>query len=135
VRELAIAALQLQPDITVLFAGNNWNRFKPLPAELPEIDEALLKEGIAGVKRIREIQIERNSRRLVHDIATAYESSGVPFLWIIPEFNLGDWQDSNYECTTSGQRLKPGMAQLVRRSADEFCAMEILSTPENLPTE
>jgi hypothetical protein len=105
VRELAIAALQLQPDVTILFAGNNWNRFKPLPSELPEIDEALLKEGIAGVKRIRETQIERNSRRLVHDIATAYESSGVPFLWIIPEFNLGDWQDS----ITNAPRLGKGL--------------------------
>src|SRR5215213_1189234 len=105
VSELAIAALQLQPDVTILFAGNNWNRFKPQPSELTEIDEALSKEGIAGAKRIRETQIERNSRRLVHDIATAYESSGVPFLWIIPEFNLGDWQDS----ITNAPRLGKGL--------------------------
>jgi len=41
VSELAIAALQLQPDVTILFAGNNWNRFKPQPSELTEVDEAL----------------------------------------------------------------------------------------------
>src|SRR5215510_8007056 len=80
VSELAIAALQLQPDIVILFAGNNWNVSDPRPCELAEIDEALAKEGIPGAKRICETQIKRNARRMITDIATAYERSGVPFV-------------------------------------------------------
>jgi hypothetical protein len=94
VKELALSALQLQPDITIIFAGNNWNISDPRPSELTQIDEALSKEGIAGAKRICETQIERNARRVVNDIAAAYESSGVPLIWIIPEFNLADWHDA-----------------------------------------
>jgi hypothetical protein len=105
VRELAIAALQLQPDIAVIFAGNNWNVSEPRASELTEIDEALSKEGIAGAKRICEKQIERNARRIVNDIASAYETAGVPLVWIIPEFNLGDWHDP----ITNAPRLSAGM--------------------------
>jgi len=105
VRELAIAALQLQPDIAVIFAGNNWNVSEPRPSELTEIDDALLKDGIAGAKRICDQQIERNARRIVDDIASAYESSGVPLVWIIPEFNLRDWQDP----ITNAPRLGAGL--------------------------
>ena len=105
VRELAIAALQLQPDIAVIFAGNNWNVSEPRPSELTEIDDALLKDGIAGAKRICDQQIERNARGIVDDIASAYESSGVPLVWIIPEFNLRDWQDP----ITNAPRLGAGL--------------------------
>jgi hypothetical protein len=105
VRELAIDALQLQPDITIIFAGNNWNISDPRPSELTEIDEALSKEGIAGVKRICETQIEQNARRVVNDIASAYKSSGVALIWIIPEFNLADWHDP----ITNAPRLGKGL--------------------------
>ena len=105
VRELAIAALQLQPDVTIIFAGNNWNVSEPRASELTEIDEALSKEGIAGAKRICEKQIERNARRVVNDIASAYENADVPLVWIIPEYNLGDWHDP----ITNAPRLSAGL--------------------------
>ena len=105
VRELAITALQLEPDMAIIFAGNNWNSSEPRASEITEIDEALAKEGIAGAKRICETQIERNARQIVNDIASAYESSGVPLVWIIPEFNLGDWHDP----ITNAPRLGKGL--------------------------
>lgn len=105
VRELAISALKLEPDVVVIFAGNNWNVSEPQPSELTEIDDALLKDGIAGAKRICDQQIERNARRIVDDIASAYENSGVPLVWIIPEFNLRDWQDP----ITNAPRLGAGL--------------------------
>jgi hypothetical protein len=93
VRELAISALQLEPDIAIIFAGNNWGVSTPRFADIAEIDDALSKEGMAGAKRISDEQISRHGRRVVRDIATAYEKKGVPLVWIIPEFNLGDWRD------------------------------------------
>jgi hypothetical protein len=93
VREMAIGALQLEPDIAIIFAGNNWGVAPPLFADIAEIDAALSREGMAGAKRISDEQIARHGRQVVCDIATAYEKKGVPLVWIIPEFNLGDWRD------------------------------------------
>ena len=121
VRELAIAALQLQPDIAVIFAGNNWNVSEPRPSELTEIDDALLKDGIAGAKRICDQQIERNARRIVDDIASAYESSGVPLVWIIPEFNLRDWQDPITNAPRLGAGLNREWLSLLEEARSSLC--------------
>ena len=93
IREVAINALQMEPDVAIIFAGNNWYLMDPLPSEIAEIDAAISKHGIAGVKQTVEAQIARTSRRVVSDICAAYESKGVPLVWIIPEFNLRDWHD------------------------------------------
>ncbi len=93
VREWAIGALQLEPDIAIIFAGNNWGVSSPRFADIAEIDDALSSEGMAGAKRISDEQIARHGRDVVCDIAAAYKKKGVPLIWIIPEFNLGDWRD------------------------------------------
>jgi hypothetical protein len=93
IREVALSALQLEPDIAIIFAGNNWTVSNPQPSEIPEIVEALNNDGITGLKRIMEQQIARNSRRVANDIALAYESHGVPLIWLVPEYDLVDWRD------------------------------------------
>jgi len=93
IKHLAVSALQLEPDITILFAGNNWGVAFPGTSDIAQLDEALTREGMAGVKRVAEMQITRIARRIINDIASAYESKGVPLVWIIPEFNLADWRD------------------------------------------
>jgi hypothetical protein len=93
VRELAIEALQLEPDLVIIFSGNNWTVFTPpQPSEIAQIAAVMSKEGIGGAKRLAEDQLARNARRIVKDVASAYESRGVPLVWIIPEFNLDDWR-------------------------------------------
>jgi len=91
--ELAINALQLEPDIAVIFAGNNWCISEPSPSGVAEIDEAIAKHGIAGTKRVIDAEIASTARRIVREISAAYESKGVPLVWIIPESNLRDWHD------------------------------------------
>ncbi len=93
VNELAIAALELEPDIAVIFGGNNWCVSEPRPSEVVEIDAAISKQGIAGAKQAADAQIARNARRVVSSISAAYASKGIPLVWIIPEFNLADWRD------------------------------------------
>jgi hypothetical protein len=93
IREVAINALQMEPDVAIIFAGNNWYLMDPLPSEIAEIDDAISKHGIVGVKPTVEAQIARTSTSVVNDICVAYESKGVPLVWIIPEFNLRDWHD------------------------------------------
>lgn len=93
VRTLAIEALQLEPDVTIIFAGNNWSASGPTALQFAEIDAALASEGVAGAKRVTEAQLQRKASRIVKDVSQAYESKGVPLVWIIPEFNLTDWRD------------------------------------------
>jgi hypothetical protein len=93
IQEVAINALQMEPDIAIIFAGNNWYIGEPLPSEIAEIDAAISTHGIPGVKQTVEAQIARTSRRVVNEICAAYEREGVPLVWIIPEFNLRDWHD------------------------------------------
>ena len=105
VRELAISALELEPDVIVIFSGNNWCVDFPGLSDLASTDEAMSKEGIAGVKRVTEEQIVRAARTIVNDVAATCASKGVPLVWIIPEFNLGDWRDP----ITSAPHLAEGL--------------------------
>jgi len=95
VRELSLAALQLEADIAVIFAGNNWDKKTSLPtfSDIAEMDKAIATDGMVGVKRVADQYIERTARTIVSEIASEYKSSGVPLVWIIPEFNLADWRE------------------------------------------
>jgi len=93
IRDLAISARQLEPDIAIIFAGNNWCNTAPTFSDVVRIDNALASEGMAGVKRVSEEYIEQTGTGVVRDIALAYKEQGIPLVWIIPEFNLGDWRD------------------------------------------
>jgi hypothetical protein len=94
VKEVAIGALQLEPDAVIIFSGNNWASGSfPEPIEMTEKDAAEPKTGIAEAKRLCEARIERRAGRIISDVASAYEGKGIPLIWIIPEFNLADWRD------------------------------------------
>jgi len=94
VRELAIDALQLEPDAVIIFSGNNWRCvFPPSAADIPKIDVALRAQGMAATKQYVETMLKDEVTRIVHDVGLTYKERGVPLLWIIPEFNLGDWRD------------------------------------------
>ena len=93
VRDLALAALQLEPDIAIVFAGNNWGVAPPTFRDIAETDRAVSSGGMAGLKRSCDEYLRDRSRSIVTDIASAYKSRGIPLVWIIPEFNLGDWRE------------------------------------------
>jgi hypothetical protein len=93
IKHLAISALQLEPDIGIMFGGNNWGVAFPGTSDIAQLDEALMREGMPGAKPVCNAQIARVASRIVNEIAAAYESKGVPLIWIVPEFNLGDWRD------------------------------------------
>ncbi|HEY6350079.1 MAG TPA: hypothetical protein VI636_11790 [Candidatus Angelobacter sp.] len=92
VKKLAMSALLLDPDAVVIFSGNNWG-----PAhsrcDLPYLATSLQQEGIPGLKRLMEQRFQQNITQLIEDIASRYQESGIPLVWIVPEFNLGDWRD------------------------------------------
>ncbi len=94
VGELARAALLLEPDAVVLFCGNNWNvPFEPPVAERALVNSMVRAEGIPGLKRFVEEKIAARGRSLVSEVSSLYRARGIPVVWLVPEFNLGDWRD------------------------------------------
>jgi hypothetical protein len=93
VEELAISALLLKPDITIIFSGNNWSPDDFSAMDIPYFEGALRQDGVPGVKQLAEDRLARRVRLLIRTVAGAYEENDIPLLWIIPEFNLGDWRD------------------------------------------
>lgn len=91
--DVALNALQMEPDMAIVFAGNNWCISEPLASEIAEFDEAIGKHGIVASKDVIDNQLVRTSKHIVNQICSAYASKGVPVAWMIPEFNLRDWQD------------------------------------------
>jgi hypothetical protein len=97
--KLAIAAADLlNPDVVVIFAGNNWvpggGTLSAFSREdIPFLDSAIREGGFAGVKQWTELHLAETVRSVIREIAAAYASRKIPLLWIIPEFNLGDWRD------------------------------------------
>lgn len=82
------AAPALEPDVLVVFAGNNWL----LPDKRHRYLEAavLRDQGALGLKKLREqhlVAFVDTLRRQLTDL-----SARLPIVVVIPEFNLADWR-------------------------------------------
>ncbi|HEY0556297.1 MAG TPA: hypothetical protein VGG20_18740 [Thermoanaerobaculia bacterium] len=98
--ETVRTSLQIQPDVLLLFAGNNWNLL-----ETPEVSpyapsvlarhrygQALRQEGIAGPIRHAEEQLRAVAEAALGSIAEIAGLIHVPVIVVIPEVNLADWE-------------------------------------------
>lgn len=96
------ASLQIQPDMLVLFVGNNWNLL-----ETPEISPyapsirarerfaEALREGIGGMDgplRLAEEELRRTAEGTFELIALIAGAVGIPVVVVVPEVNLADWE-------------------------------------------
>ena len=95
IKDLSLAALQLEPDIAIFFAGNNWEKKTSLPTfkDIARMNEAILIEGMVGVKRVFDEYIKRTGRNIITEVLSEYQNAGIPIVWLIPEFNLADWRE------------------------------------------
>jgi hypothetical protein len=93
--ELAVAAMELQPDVCVVFAGNNWNPWVGLSwTEARQVAAILAETGNwVEVKALIEQKIRRQSGIFVDVLGELAERWQVPFVLVVPEFNLLDWQE------------------------------------------
>lgn len=105
---LAGSALMLEPDALVIFAGNNWGL--GFSSDLEDLDyirsiSAVSREhGVVGLKRFAEQRLMLEIEDLVREVASIYQARGIPVVWMIPGFNLGDWRDAE----TNAPYLKNG---------------------------
>ncbi len=94
--ELAGAALQLDPDVMIVFAGNNWPLRLPFfpgvcAADGAEAARALRAGGMAGLRRLADERTRAGATATVEILARVAEAGGVSLVVVIPEVSLGDW--------------------------------------------
>ncbi len=98
--ETVRTSVQIQPDVLVLFAGNNWNLL-----ETPEVSpyapsvlarqrygQALRQEGFAGPIRHAEERLRAVAKAALGSIAEIAGLIHIPVVVLIPEVNLADWE-------------------------------------------
>jgi hypothetical protein len=61
--------------------------------KVADVDTILREQGLPGLKRYAESELTEKVRELIREISSIYQSKGVPLVWVLPEFNLGDWRD------------------------------------------
>ena len=98
--ELVRSSVVLEPDLVVIFAGNNWTStiFSLLPADsYKAILESFKELGFEGVTRFLEERVGEMIRELLMIIEAQLVKKGIPVIYIIPEFNLKDWKGDSKE--------------------------------------
>lgn len=98
--ETVRASLQINPDVLVLFAGNNWNLL-----ETPEVSpyapsvlarqrygQALREDGIPGPVRMAEERLRETANAALGAISEIAWAVRIPVIVAIPEINLIDWE-------------------------------------------
>ncbi|HVR99175.1 MAG TPA: hypothetical protein VMW27_21325 [Thermoanaerobaculia bacterium] len=94
------SALQLNPDVLVLFVGNNWNLL-----ETPEVSPyvpsvrarqryalALREGGTEGPVQLAADQLRRAAEEALDFIAQIARLVQIPVVVVVPEVNLADWE-------------------------------------------
>jgi len=92
-RVLMGLSLALQPDILVVFAGNNW-RPQLAEADIPYVDTLLRREGLPAVKSFLDTRTHQSVSLLARQVNAFLErQKNLSVVWVVPEFNLEDWTD------------------------------------------
>lgn len=99
-RETVRSSLQVQPDVLVLFVGNNWNLletpevspYAPSVRARQEVALALRDGGVAGPVRLARERLRAAARATFDEIALFTQAVGIPVIAVLPEVNLADWE-------------------------------------------
>jgi hypothetical protein len=99
--ETVRTSLQIQPDMLVLFAGNNWNLletpevspYAPSVAARQRYGLALRERGIAGPAKQADERLQETAEAALGTIAQIARAIGIPVVVVIPEVNLLDWEN------------------------------------------
>ena len=92
-KNLAIEAVELQPDVVVVFAGNNWQPTNVLSRDdFLQLSKSLRQGAWSGVKRRLEDLLRERVKSLVEVLVALAQKHRFTLLFVLPEFNLADWR-------------------------------------------
>jgi len=95
------ASLQINPDVLVLFVGNNWNLletpevspYAPSVAARQEVAAGLRFAGINGLARLARERLRTAAEAVFAEIALLAWTVMIPVIVVVPEVNLADWEN------------------------------------------
>ncbi len=98
--ETVRTSLQINPDVLVIFVGNNWNLLEtpevsPYAPSVParrEIAKALRAKGIAGPIQLAAERLRERAEAALEQIAFIARTVQIPVILVLPEVNLADWE-------------------------------------------
>jgi hypothetical protein len=92
--KLVRESLALEPDVLVVFAGNNWHPLAiPTAGEFENLGTALREGGSwRAVRDYLEAWLTKKIEFLFQTLGGIVKDSGVPVVFVLPEFNLPDWR-------------------------------------------
>ncbi|ACU60894.1 hypothetical protein [Chitinophaga pinensis] len=99
-RGLLPEALALKPAAVVIFAGNNWlHTMKDTvsPADYQELCRLQDKGLLSDVRALLETRFRDMVKGFLTYAHTLSAQTGIPITFVIPEFNLGDWNSNPQE--------------------------------------
>ncbi len=99
-RDTVRSALQIQPDVLVLFVGNNWNLLEtpevsPYAASVAarqEVALALRDGGLGGPVELARGRLREAATATLDEVALLARAVGIPVVVVLPEVNLADWE-------------------------------------------
>ncbi len=95
------SSLQLDPDLLVIFAGNNWNLletpgvspYAPSVRARQRYALALRRAGLAGAAELARRDLANRARATFARVAELARRAAAPVIVVVPEVNLGHWHD------------------------------------------
>jgi hypothetical protein len=99
-RDTVRSSLQIQPDVLVLFVGNNWNLletpevspYAPSVRARQEVALALRDGGLGGPVDLARGRLRETATTTFDEIALLTQAVGIPVVLILPEVNRADWE-------------------------------------------
>lgn len=121
----AESALQLAPDLFVVFAGNNWSLLEtpevspyfPSPGARRDYAEAWAEEGLAGPVALARRRLAARAGAALERLAAAAAAGGAPVVLVLPEVNLADWESRQPVVWLPGDGVARWYAALARARA------------------
>lgn len=96
-------SLQIQPDMLVLFAGNNWNlletpemsAYAPTVTARRRFERALAQGegGLGGPIHLAEAALRAKAGEALGTVGALARAVGIPVVVVVPEVNLADWEN------------------------------------------
>lgn len=90
--DLCGQSVLLEPDMIIVFAGNNWIR-RPDELGESEISQILMnpENTVQHMAQVREKQIEIDVNQLMSELSDISKSKNIPIIFMVPGVNLVDW--------------------------------------------
>jgi hypothetical protein len=133
--ELTQTVLQcqaLEPDALVIFAGNNWNytlRDSLTDQEAAGLAEVMAARGHMALQPALETRMKGLVEAFLATVRRTFDPQRVPVLFVLPEYNLLDWQSTRQEGIAS--RLPaPALGHLTEARAKALHALGEGRLPE-----